>query len=155
MLLLPSSLSPGERVQIIDTRHGRLVTSAQTDRFNLLYWQIWPALLDSHAAIVVAGADYGPAFAVGAVHGNPASFGPRKEMSLVAVAQSVAYFMSSSSCPPGGPRVAGVDISTGRTLWNARLPATLCTSAAGSPQLLPYDNGFAVPAVDGHVFLYR
>jgi outer membrane protein assembly factor BamB len=155
VLLLPSSFGPGETAQLIDTRRGRLVTSARTNRYDPLYWQSWPAVLDRHPAIVADGANHAPAFIFTTARGYPATFGPRKGLSLAAVAQNVAYFISSSSCTPNGLEVTGVDIRNGRSLWSVPLPATLCTNTAGAPELLPYENGFAVPTVDRHVLLYR
>jgi len=72
---------------------------------------------------------------------------------LAAVVRTVAYFISPQPCPPGNPKVTGVNIRSGRPLWSVRLPASLCNNQEG--ELLPYDNGFAIPAATGHVFVYR
>jgi hypothetical protein len=94
--------------------------------------------------------------------GYPADTAANSRLILAAVAQNVAYIISSQcasqSVPPlpsGNVTVTGVDMRNGRTIWSVRLPPAIQCDVV--PALVPYDDGFAVMTLDSHnhVLLYR
>jgi hypothetical protein len=155
-VLLLSCSYPADTAQIIDTRRGRVLAAAQIGEHQPGRWRAWPTVVDGHSAVVMASDVVGTAaFIIAAAHYH-ATFGARTGLSFAAVAQNVAYFISPRSCPATGLKVTGVDIRDGRRLWSIRLPASICDSEDGAaPELVPYDNGFAIPTEGGHVLLYR
>jgi len=155
LLALPNNDRYGT-AQLIQARTGRLVASARTGTHQPLYWRSWSSMVGGAPVVVATGDNDGtPAFIVTSAHGYPATVAGAYGLSLAAVAQNVAYFISPQPCPPQHLKVTGVDIRSGRTLWSVRLPSTLCNDQQGSPALIPYDGGFAIPTDNGQVLLYR
>jgi outer membrane protein assembly factor BamB len=147
--------------QLVDGRRtGGLVASGHPGGYYAAGWQSWSARL-GHPVVAAAGqSPFAGDYILTPKRGYPAGTAANSQLILAAVAQNVAYIISSQcsnqsvpSPPSRNVAVAGLDIRNGRTLWSVRLPPAIQCDAV--PPLVPFDGGFAIVTLDNHVLLYR